>query len=244
MPATPAATPLTAENRRRLANVSVATLTTLLFKRGFRNLQVQDVHPVNPHGPAMVGEAFTLRYIPAREDIDVLDAFKDPEHPQRKAIETCPPGHVMMIDSRRDASGASAGGILVSRLMKRGAAGIVTDGGFRDSPEMAKMPFPIYHQRPAARTNLCMNHAVDVNVPIACGDVPVFPGDIVVGDGEAVVIIPAHLANEIAEESVEMSLYEDFVQEEVMKGRTIVGLYPASDQSRQDFAAWRQKRGG
>lgn len=242
MSALPAAMPLTAENRRRLANVSVATLTTLLFKRGLRNLQVQNVHPLNPQAATMVGEAFTLRYIPAREDIDVLEVFTDPEHPQRKAIETCPPGHVMMIDSRKDASGASAGGILVSRLMKRGAAGIVTDGGFRDSPEMSRMPFPIYHQRPAARTNLCMNHAVDINVPIACGDVPVFPGDIVVGDGEAVVVIPAYLANDLAEESVEMSLYEDFVQEEVMKGRAIVGLYPASETSRRDFAAWRAKR--
>ncbi len=206
MPELPAATPLTAENRRHLANVSVATLTTLLFKRGLRNLQVQNVHPLNANAPTMVGETVTLRYIPAREDIDVLDVFKDPEHPQRKAIETCPPGHVMMIDSRKDASGASAGGILMSRLMKRGAAGIVTDGGFRDTPEMSGMPVPIYHQRPAARTNLCMNHAVDINVPVACGGVPVFPGDIVVGDGEAVVVIPAYLANEIAEESIEMSL--------------------------------------
>ncbi|MGY8993503.1 MAG: ribonuclease activity regulator RraA [Rhodospirillales bacterium] len=236
------ATFLTANNRKYLMRASVASLTTLLFKRGFRNLQVQNVHQVNATPKRMVGEAFTLRYIPAREDLDVMESFQDPEHPQRKAIETCPKGHVMVIDSRKDASGASAGGILITRLMVRGAAGIVTDGGFRDSHEMALLDFPVYHQRPGVRTNLCMNHAVDINVPIACGDVPVFPSDIIVGDEEAVVVLPAHLANEIAEESAGMEDYEAFVIEEVRCGRTIRGLYPASEQSRKDFQVWMAKK--
>src|SRR3954451_14257714 len=182
---------LTGSTRDKLRTVSVATLTTALFKRGLRSQFIQDVHPLNPHAVTMVGEAFTLRYIPAREDLNPITVFKDREHPQRKAIEECPPGAVMVIDSRKDARAASAGSILVARLMKRGAAGIVTDGGFRDSPEIAKLPFPTYHNRPSAPTNLTIHHAIDVNVPIACGDAPVFPGDVVVGDGEAVVVIPA-----------------------------------------------------
>jgi regulator of RNase E activity RraA len=188
----------------------------------------------------MVGEAFTLRYIPAREDLNGIEVFKDPQHPQRAAVEQCPEGAVMVIDSRNDTRAASAGGILVSRLMKRGVAGIVTDGGFRDSPEIARLAMPAYHQRPSAPTNLTRHQPIDINVPIACGDVAVFPGDVVVGDGEGVVVIPAHLADEIAAEATEMTAFEDFVAEQVRQGRSILGLYPPTEeQSRADFAAWR-----
>jgi regulator of RNase E activity RraA len=226
--------------RRKLGAVSVATITTALFKRGLRNQFIQDVHPLNPGAGNMVGEAFTLRYIPAREDLNPIAVFKDRAHPQRKAVEECPPGAVMVIDSRKNARAASAGSILVARLMKRGVAGIVTDGGFRDSPEIAKLAIPAYHHRPASPTNLTQHHAIDINVPIGCGDAPVFPGDVIVGDGEGVVVIPAHLADEIAEEAVEMTAFEDFVTEEVLKGRSILGLYPATDELvHKDFAAWR-----
>ncbi|MGO4676262.1 ribonuclease activity regulator RraA [Bosea sp. 2YAB26] len=230
---------LTPENREKLKRVSSATLTTALFKRGFRNVFIQDVRPLGTAAPRMVGEAYTLRYIPAREDLDHLGVFADIEHPQRKAVEACPPGHVMVIDSRKDARAASAGGILVSRLMQRGVAGVVTDGGFRDSPDIAQMPFPAFHSRPSAPTNLIRHHAADINVPIGCGDVPVFPGDIVVGDGEGVCVIPAHLANEIAEEAYEQTAYEDFVEERVRAGETIFGLYPANAETKAKFAVWR-----
>ena len=226
--------------RNKLLNVSVATLTTALFKRGMRNQFIQDVHPLNPRAGTMVGEAFTLRYIPAREDLNPITVFTDREHPQRKAIEDCPPGAVMVIDSRKNARAASAGSILVARLMKRGVAGIVTDGGFRDSPEIAKLSIPAYHHRPASPTNLTLHQAIDINVPIGCGDAPVFPGDVIVGDAEGVVVLPAHLAGELADEAIEMTAFEDFVTEEVMKGRSILGLYPATDErTRADFAAWR-----
>ncbi|MBN9443785.1 ribonuclease activity regulator RraA [Bosea sp. (in: a-proteobacteria)] len=232
------------ETRARLRGVSVATVCTALFKRGLRNQFIQDVRPLNPEAGTMVGEAFTLRYIPAREDLNPLSVFQNRAHPQRKAVEDCPPDAVMVIDSRKDARAASAGGILVSRLMKRGVAGVVTDGGFRDSPEIARLPFPAYHNRPSAPTNLTLHQAIDINVPIGCGDVPVWPGDVVLGDGEGVVVIPADLADEIAEEAVEMTAFEDFVTEEVLKGRSIVGLYPATDeQTKIDFAAWRQANG-
>jgi regulator of RNase E activity RraA len=231
---------LSDSTRGKLKAVSVATLTTALFKRGLRNQFIQDVHPLNPDAGPMAGEAFTLRYIPAREDLNPITVFKDRAHPQRKAVEECPPGAVMVIDSRKNARAASAGSILVARLMKRGVSGIVTDGGFRDSPEIAKLAIPAYHHRPAAPTNLTQHQAIDINVPIGCGDAPVFPGDVIVGDGEGVVVIPAHLADEIADEAVEMTAFEDFVTEEVMKGRSILGLYPPTDERVQsDFAAWR-----
>ncbi|MFL5130916.1 MAG: ribonuclease activity regulator RraA [Microvirga sp.] len=237
-------TTLKPETREKLKTVSTATLCTALYKRGLRNQFIQDVRPLNPNLGNMVGEAFTLRYIPAREDLNPISVFQDRAHPQRKAVEECPPGAVMVIDSRKDARAASAGGILVSRLMKRGVAGVVTDGGFRDSPEIAQLDIPAYHNRPSAPTNLTHHQALDINVPIGCGDVPVWPGDVVVGDGEGVVVLPAHLADEIASEAVEMTAFEDFVQEEVLKGRSILGLYPPTDeQSNIDFAAWRKAKG-
>lgn len=232
------------ETREKLKTVSTATICTALYKRGFRNQFIQDVHPLNPEAGPMVGEAFTLRYMPAREDLNPLTAFQDRGHPQRKAVEECPPDAVFVIDSRKDARAASAGSILVSRLMKRGVAGVVTDGGFRDAPEIARLSIPAYHNRPSAPTNLTLHQAIDINVPIGCGDVPVWPGDAVVGDGDGVVVIPAHLADEIAAEAVEMTAFEDFVTEEVMKGRSILGLYPATEeQTRIDFAAWRKANG-
>jgi regulator of RNase E activity RraA len=228
--------------KTRLAVVSTATVTTVLFKRGLRNMFMQSVRPINSLAVRMVGPAYTLRYIPAREDIDHLGVFEDRSHPQRKGIEECPPGHVFVIDSRGDASAASAGGILVTRLWKRGAAGIVTDGGFRDTPDIARLPFPAYHSGPSAPTNLIKHHAVDLNVPIGCGDVPVYPGDIVVGDGEGVVVIPHAIADEVAEEAYEQSKFEDFVAERVREGRTIFGLYPPAQEAREEFARWRSER--
>jgi regulator of RNase E activity RraA len=237
-----------ATTREKLMRVSTATLCTALFKRGLRNQFIQGVGPVNtqrdPKTPNMVGEAYTLRYIPAREDLNPISVFQDHAHPQRKAVEECPPGAVFVIDSRKDPRAASAGSILVTRLMVRGVAGIVTDGGLRDSPEIAQLPFPAYHQRPSAPTNLTVHQALDINVPIGCGDAAVWPGDVVVGDGEGVVVIPAHIADEIADEAVEMTAFEDFVTERVRAGQSILGLYPPTDErNREAFAAWRKANG-
>lgn len=235
---------LTAATRDKLRTISTATVATALFKRGFRNQFIQNVHPLSPDQPVLVGEAFTLRYMPAREDLNQLSVFRDRSHPQRKAVEDCPPGAVLVMDSRKDARAASAGSILVTRLMKRGVAGVVTDGGFRDSAEIGKLGFPAYHQRPSAPTNLTLHQAIDINVPIGCGDAPVFPGDVILGDGDGVIVIPAHLADEITDEAFEMMAYEDFVTERVNAGQGIFGLYPATDEkSLDDFAAWRKANG-
>lgn len=166
---------LTPATRDKLRTISTATVATALFKRGFRTQFVQNVHPLSADQPVLVGEAFTLRYMPAREDLNQLSVFRDRSHPQRKAVEDCPPGAVLVMDSRKDARAASAGSILVTRLMKRGVAGVVTDGGFRDAAEIGKLGFPAYHQRPSAPTNLPLHQAIDINVPIGCGDAPVFP---------------------------------------------------------------------
>ncbi len=232
------------ETRGKLKRISTPTLATALFKRGLRQQFIQDVRPLGPVTESMVGEAFTLRYIPAREDLNPLTVFRDRGHPQRKAVEECPPGAVMVIDSRKDARAASAGGILVTRLMVRGVAGVVTDGGFRDSAEIASLGFPAYQSRPSAPTNLTLHQAIEINGPIGCGDAPVFPGDVVVGDADGVIVLPAHLADELADECTEMTAFEDFVTEAVRGGRSILGLYPATDeQSLTDFAAWRQRNG-
>ncbi len=234
---------LAPETRLRLAAVSTATLTTLLFKRGFRSQYIQGVRPLNPGAARLVGEAFTLRHIPARPDLDTLDSFRDPEHPQRKAVETVPPGHVLVMDCRRDPSAASAGSILVARLMVRGAAGVVTDGGIRDSHEIAGFDIPVYCAGPSAPTNLTVHHPVDIGLPIACGNAPVFPGDVMVGDAEGVVCIPAHLADEIAADATEQTLFEDFVMAEIRAGTPMIGLYPPIyPETLVRFQDWKRKR--
>lgn len=232
-----------ASTQKKLQSVSTATLATALFKLGFRNQFIQEVKPLEKGKGTMVGEAFTLRYIPAREDLNPISVFENPKHPQRVAVETCPAGAVLVIDSRKDSRAASAGSILATRLMKRGAAGIVTDGGFRDSAEIAKLAMPSYHHTPSAPTNLTLHQAMDINVPIGCGDVAVFPGDVIVGDDDGVIVIPAHLADQIASEAEKMTLYEDFVTERVMAGDSIIGLYPlTSEKRKKEFQVWKQHR--
>ncbi|RYX93338.1 MAG: ribonuclease activity regulator RraA [Comamonadaceae bacterium] len=231
--------PLAPSLVQQLSRVSVATLSTALFKRGLRNTVIQGVLPINRQSPRMVGAATTLRYIPAREDIDHLGTFADRENGQRKVVETIPAGHVLVIDSRGDATAASAGGILITRMMRRGAAGVVSDGGFRDTPELAKLDFPVYCTRPSAPTNLTRHHAADIDLPIGCGGVPVYPGDIIVGDLEGVIVIPRALGQEVADEAEEMTAFEDYVTGKVLEGASTFGLYPPNEQARQAFAAWR-----
>lgn len=233
-------TSLTPLARDRLLAVSTATLTTVLFKRGYRNTFFQNLRPLNAAASRMVGPAYTLRYIPAREDLDQLKAFDERTHPQRVAVEHCPPGHVLVMDSRGDASAASSGNLLVTRLMRRGCAGVVTDGGFRDSPEIAALDFPAFHQRPSAPTNLIRHHAVDVQLPIACGGVAVYPGDIIVSDAEGVVCIPASEADSVAREAYVQTVYEDWVAERIDAGAGLFGLYPLTDPAQaQAFLAWK-----
>ena len=234
--------PLSPQTRDKLKTVSTATICTALFKRGLRNQFIQDVHPLNPNGAPMVGEAFTLRYIPAREDLNPLTVFQDRAHPQRKAVEECPPGAVFVIDSRKDPRAASAGSILVTRLMKRGVAGVVTDGGFRDSPEIARLAIPAYHNRPSAPTNL--THSPGARHQRAdrlrrCAGVAGRrrrrrrrggrrdPGP--------------YRRRDRGRGRRDDGLRGFRHRAEVEKGRSILGLYPATEEkTKGDFAAWRK----
>ena len=231
------------ETLQHLKHAGTATLTTQLFKRGLRNVFIQGIRRMSAVKENMVGEAFTLRYIPAREDLDLISAFDNPEHPQRKAIETVPPGQVLVMDCRRETRAASGGNILLTRLKVRGAAGIVTDGCLRDSEAIGMMDFPVYGAGGSAPLNLVCHHAVDINLPIACGGVAVFPGDVLVGDGEGVVVIPAHLAEEVARDAHEQETLEEFVLGEITGGRALPGTYPPNADTLARYREWRQRRG-
>lgn len=227
----------------RLRHVSTATLTTQLFKRGLRNAFMQGIRPLGRYDANLVGPAFTLRNIPAREDIDTVAVFTDPEHPQRKAIEVAPAGHVLVIDCRGDERAACAGEILVTRLMMRGVAGLVADGGIRDAGPIGEMAFPVYCAGASAPLNLARHHAAEFNVPIGCGGVAVYPGDIVVGDRDAVLVIPSNIVEAVAEEAVKNYEYEEFAEHEVARGRSLKGLFPvAGDEAKRDYEEW--KKGG
>ncbi len=236
---------LSTETRAKLKKVSTASIATALFKRGLRNQFIQGVVPVSVKSENMVGQAFTLRYIVAREDRNPITVFRDPDHKQRVAVETCPPGWVLVMDGRKDARAATAGSILITRLALRGAAGVVTDSGFRDAAGIGALDMPAYFARPSAPTNLTLHEAIDINVPISCGDVAVFPGDVLLGDGDGVMVIPAHLADEIADECLGMESFEDFVLEEVRNGAAIIGLYPATKEDNQKkYETWRKQNEG
>ena len=219
-------TPISQETLALLTCASTATLTTQLFKRGLRNTFLAGVSPLNNGTSRMVGEAFTLRYIPVREDIDILEVFDDYDHPQRKAIESVAPCQVLVMDCRQQIRAASAGEILLTRLMRRGGAGLVTDGALRDSPAIADLPIPTFTAGVSAMTNLAQHHAVDMQVPIGCAGVPVYPGDVLVGDEEGVVCIPRHLVHEIAEPAAEQEQLEDYLLAKVDAGSPLRGTYP------------------
>jgi len=235
---------LSATTRERLRRVSTATLCTQLFKRGFRNVYVQGIKRLtNPSGGNLVGPAFTMRSIPAREDLDQISAFDNPDHPQRKAIESVPPGYVLVLDCRQEKRVASGGMILTTRLKVRGAAGLVSDGPVRDSGDIAKLDFPVFCAGGSAPLNLLHHHAIDQNIPIGCGGVAVYPGDVIADDDVGVVVFPQHLADEVAEQGEEQEKMEAFILERVQNGAKLAGTYPPNDDTKAAFAEWRKAKG-
>jgi regulator of RNase E activity RraA len=234
---------LSRETLDLLRRVSTATLTTQLFKRGLRNAFMQGVRPLGQYGGNLVGPAFTLRNIPAREDVDNVAVFADPEHPQRKAIEITPAGHVLVIDCRGDTRAACAGQILVMRLIMRGVAGLVGDGGIRDAGPIGEMPqFPVFCAGPSAPLNLARHHAVESNVPIGCGGVAVYPGDIIVGDRDGVAVIPSAMADDVARDAAEQEELEEFLLRRVTDGAALAGTYPPNEATTVAFEQWRRGR--
>lgn len=235
--ATPPPDPVMIDKLRRSSSASIATA---LHKRGLRRQYVAGVRPLGRVMP-MVGPAQTLRYIPAREDIDLVEIFADPHHPQRVAVDTIDPGAVLVMDCRRERDVASCGSILFARLVARGAAGLVTDAGVRDAAVIAAAGVPCFAAGATAPTNLALHHAVDIGVPIGCGGAPVYPGDIMFGDGDGVIVIPRRLAAEIADEALEMEAFEAYVMEEVRRGAAVIGLYPPDTANRRRYEESRGK---
>lgn len=218
-----------AETKKLLASVSTATITTRLFARGLRNTFLYGIQGLRSYGRVMVGDAFTLRYIPAREDLDVLEVFKDYDHPQRRAIETAPPGSVLVMACRDADRAASGGEILMTRLHCRGVAGVVTDGSLRDTAGIERLEMPVYAQSRSPMTNLTLHHAIDLDVPVGCAGVPVYPGDIIVGDADGVVCIPRHLADDVAREAYDQEKVERFLLRRVQEGAPLRGTYPPDE---------------
>jgi regulator of RNase E activity RraA len=237
---------LTAQDRERLMQVSVATISTCLYRAGIKVVVPHGVRPLAPKQPRMVGEAFTLRFIPMRDDVGGMSSYGSPSYGSgnvhQRAFEECPPGHVLVMDARGETRGCSCGDLLIGRLKARGCAGVVTDGGFRDTPDIALLEFPAYQRCPVPAPSFGRLQAVELNVPIGCSDVAVYPGDVIVGDAEGVVVIPAALAQRIATEAYAMTQYDNFAADEIARGRSVIGLYPPTDASRLEFERWQQSR--
>ncbi|RZJ23755.1 MAG: ribonuclease activity regulator RraA [Haliea sp.] len=223
------------ELRSALAQCSAASISTQLIRRGLRNVAIRGVAPLRRDLPPMFGPAFTMRYVPAREDLDAYGSGGDPANIQRQAIEAAPAGHVFVADCRGVADVAGMGAILARRLMQLGLAGVVLDGGVRDTLAMAATPFPVYCTGPAVPPNYAGHHAADMDVVISCGGVAIYPGDIVFGDGEAVVVIPRHLVEEVAADAREMERRERFLFKEIESGRSIKGVYPPDESTLQRY---------
>lgn len=233
--------PLSPDVLEKLRYPSTATLTTVLNRRGLWNMFMRDVNPLQPN-KRLVGVAFTLRYIPAREDLDQAGPVDNLKDVQRVGIETIGPGEVLVIDARGDTSGGTMGSILATRIQVRGAVGMVTDGSYRDTPVIAQLDIPSYARAQNARTNKTIHHPSETQVPIACGGVAVFPGDVIVGDAEGVIVIPRYLAAEVAEEAMAQEEKEDFIMEKIQAGASIVGTYPPDEQTLAEYEAWKQQR--
>lgn len=233
--------PLSEATNALLRKASSATLTTQLFKRGYKQRFLVGVRPMTPDVAGFVGQAFTMRHIAAREDLDTLDSLRSPDSLQIKAIETVPEGHVLMIDSRDDISAASLGDILLTRLKVRGTAGAVTDGAFRDGPVIETMGFAAYARASTATTRCSSFHVADLQCPIQCGGVAVFPGDVVVGDREGVVVIPREITDEVAQEAAEQEELEVWLQKKIKGGTPLYGTYPPQDDAMAEYRASKAK---
>jgi regulator of RNase E activity RraA len=232
--------PIAPEILEKLRRVSTATLTSQLFKIGFRNTYLGGVKPLNAQ-LRMAGEAVTVRFVPAREDLATFDAIGDPGYPQRKAIDEILPGQVLVLDCRGVASAAAGGEILMSRLKARGAAGAVTDGAMRDYASIQKLDFPVYAGSMAASAHIHRHLAVDINVPVGCAEVLVMPGDIMVGDEEGVVCIPRHVVEQVAQSGLELEDLEAFVLEKMKAGAPLRGTYPPDEATRAEYESWKKR---
>ncbi|GGL10791.1 hypothetical protein [Nocardia jinanensis] len=223
-----------------LSRVSTATLSTQLYKRGIRQPFLVGISPVGQGFTGFVGEAFTMRFIPAREDIDPMDdPYRTGNVLQWEAVEAVGPRQVLVVDSRGDITAASAGDMLITRAMTRGAAGVVTDGAFRDGAAISSLNFPTYSRGITATTRPASFHVADLQVPIGCAGVAVYPGDILVGDRDGVVVVPRSIATEIVQPSIEQEELEQWLHARVRAGAALWGTYPPDDETRAEYLVWK-----
>jgi len=226
--------------REILAGVTTATITTILLKKGLRNVWMRGTLPLAPDQGRIVGPAFTLRFIPAREDLATPTAWASPTS-TRAAIEAMPEGCVVVADAMGVADAGIAGDILTMRMKMRGVAGLVTDGVLRDSAGCLSTGLPIYCRGAAAPAAVTAMIFAGWQQPVGCGGVAVFPDDIVVADTDGAVLIPADALDHVLELAPEQERVEGWIMDEVRAGRALPGLYPMSDETRQRYEAWRGK---
>jgi regulator of RNase E activity RraA len=226
----------------RLARASSGSLTTQLFKKGFRQPVLVGLKPLQGTSvQRFAGRAYTMRFIPAREDIDTyatLTTEPNADNLQWVGVEQTQAGDVMVIDSRGDASAASMGNMLITRMMKRGVRAVVTDGAFRDGHEIAQLPIPAWCAGVTATTRLSFHHVADLQVPISCAGVAVYPGDVIHGDADNVTVVPAALAVEMAALCELQDDLEAYLAMRVQRGESLWGLYPPSDATRAQHKQW------
>ena len=228
-----------AETRRRLQSVATATLAATLQKRGVRTTFMSGLAAIKP-GQRMVGRARTLRFVPIREDL--VETYAPRLNSQRAAIESLQPGEVLVIDARNDTEAGTIGDIFAMRAIQLGAVGIVTDGAVRDAAALRGLDIPVYTRASHGATFRRMHMPVDQQVPIACAGVTVVPGDVIVGDAEGVMVLPAALAEEVARDALEQEQREAWALERVKGGESLRGIYPLSDARRAEFEQWREEQ--
>lgn len=223
-----------------LRGAGTATVSTQLLKRGLRAHYLRGVRPLGAAAP-FAAPAYTLRYVPAREDKAVPEVWTDRAYPQRAAIEEAPAGWALVVDAMGDTGAGTLGDILALRLRKRGVAALVTDGAVRDAAALAEMDFPVFCAGAAAPASIAALFAADRQCPIACGGAAIFPGDVLVGDADGAVVVPRALAEEVARGGAEQDRLERFIQSRVAAGHPTFGAYPPDDATLAAYAEWTEE---
>ncbi len=222
----------------QLKEITTATATMQLLRRGIRRCGMAGVRPLRPGQGRIVGEAYTLRLIPWREDLSTPAVMSAPDSAPRAAIEEVPAGAILIVDARGVTTAGTVGDILITRLLQKGVAAFVTDGAVRDGEGVIKTGFPVWLGGVAAPSSMNEHAAGDRQVPIGCGGVAVIPGDVLVCDEDGVVVIPRALAAEVARDGLEEERLEAWIQERVEEGRAIPGLYPPNEKTLAEYEAW------
>ena len=231
------------ETIQLLARVPTAVVTGLLLKKhGLRMRAIPEIRPIDPARCRFVGPAFTLRYVPMREDIALAVDIGNPANAMLQATQQIPTGSVFVMDMCGIGSVGGLGDVLTTRMQVRGVVGVVADGGMRDVSEIRALGMPTFCKGPAAPASPSALIPIAIQQPIGCGGVLVFPGDIMVGDEDGVAVIPAHLADEIAQMGVEKEALDGWVRERVAEGGDILGLYPPNESNLEKFRAWQATR--